>query len=130
MLPSRPGVAGNVMCQTHSLWRSRPEGVPLSAPDARKSQSFLQKQKADTQSEFVRSPADCSPLQHERLPFLTNDPGMSMKTNSREVDKLRSREVAGPMQQEVGSYGEGLSLLNPRFSTPRLELDGTKRECL
>jgi len=66
--------------------------------------------------------ADCS--------FSTNDPGMSMKTNSRAVEKSSSREVARPMQQEVGSYGEGLSLLNPRFSTPRLELDGTKRECL
>jgi hypothetical protein len=71
------------MCQTYSLWRSRPEGVSLSAPDARKSQSFPQKQQADRQAEFVRNPADCNPMPQERMRFLTNEPGMSMKTKDR-----------------------------------------------
>ena len=79
------------MFQGHSLSRSRPEGVSLSAPGARKSQSFPQKQRADPQADFVGNPADCNPLPQERLHFLTNDPGMSMKTNSRGVEELRGQ---------------------------------------
>src|SRR5271157_1681344 len=71
------------MFQGHSRSRSRPEGVSLSAPGARKSQSFPPKQQAGPQADFVGNPADCNPLPQERLRFSTNDPGMSMKTEER-----------------------------------------------
>jgi hypothetical protein len=57
----------------------------------------------------------------------TNEPGMYMKTNSRGVEELRSRE-AKPGGQAVDA--DGLSLFDSQLSTSRLEFDGTKRECL
>ena len=42
---------------------------------------------------------------------------------------LGGRGVVKPIQ-EVGSDADGLSLLDSRLSTSRLEFDGTKRECL
>jgi len=48
------------------------------------------------------------------------------QSSSSRVEGVRSCGV----NSRGGSDGDGLSLLNPRLSTCRLEFDGTKRECL
>jgi hypothetical protein len=59
-----------------------------------------------------------------------NKARMSMKTNSREVEKSRSREVEKPNLEVRPADSDGLSLFNSELSTSRLDFDGTKRECL
>ena len=65
-----------------------------------------------------------------RLQNRRNKARMSMKTNSREVEKSRSRGVVKPDQQARRGDAYGLSLFDSQLSTSRLEFDGTKRECL
>jgi len=117
------------MRQSHSLSPPRPEGVSLRAPGARKSQLFPQKQQADPHADFVGDPADCNPMPDERLCFLTTDPGMSMKTNSRGVEESRSCGVV-ELWGQFKSSGRMVIVCHPSTLDSRLEFDATKRECL
>ncbi len=59
----------------------------------------------------------------------TNEPGMSMKTKSRGIEKSKSSGVDA-QSRRIGPGTDGLSLLDSQLATARLEFDGTKRECL
>jgi len=54
---------------------------------------------------------------------------VDMACRKQTVEELRSRGVEGRIQ-ELGSDGDGLSLLDSQLSTSRLAFGGTKRECL